>query len=337
MPNYIQTTLHPERYHGHGKRPPFFEGWYFKLVDASEQQRYAIIPGIFLSHDPQRHHAFIQVLDGSTGQATYHTYAAEDFHAAQDRFDVRIGSNRFSMESISLDIKDAGHEIGGEVDLVGINPWPVTLLAPGIMGPFGWLPFLETYHGVLSLDHGLSGRLHFNGQTVDLTGGRGYTEKDWGLSFPSAWIWFQSNHFSKPGICVTASVAVIPLGPWSFPGFIVGLWYGGQLHRFTTYSGAKTERLDVSDQQVTWVMRDRSERLEICASRAEGGLLRGPSRSDMGVRVPETLSANVEVRLSALLGEEATTVFHDTGRYAGLEIVGDLSPLLVDSKDPAQS
>jgi hypothetical protein len=32
-------------YHGHGKRPPFFEGWYYKLVSADETQRYAVIPG----------------------------------------------------------------------------------------------------------------------------------------------------------------------------------------------------------------------------------------------------------------------------------------------------
>ena len=34
MFNFLRTTLHPERYHGHGKKPPFFEGWYYKLIDA---------------------------------------------------------------------------------------------------------------------------------------------------------------------------------------------------------------------------------------------------------------------------------------------------------------
>ena len=29
MPSFIQRVMHPEWYHGHGKRPPFFEGWYF--------------------------------------------------------------------------------------------------------------------------------------------------------------------------------------------------------------------------------------------------------------------------------------------------------------------
>ena len=63
MIRFIRSTLHPAAYHGHGKRPPFFEGLYFKLVDRTGAHRYAVIPGIFLSDDPVQHHAFVQVLD----------------------------------------------------------------------------------------------------------------------------------------------------------------------------------------------------------------------------------------------------------------------------------
>lgn len=90
------TALHPERYHGHSKRPPFFEGWYFKVVDASEEARYAIIPGVFLSSSSERQHAFVQVLDGQRAHATYHPFPLEEFWAAEDRFEIRIGPNRFT-------------------------------------------------------------------------------------------------------------------------------------------------------------------------------------------------------------------------------------------------
>ena len=63
MIRFLRSALHPAAYHGHGKKPPFFEGWYYKIVDATEEQRFAIIPGVFLSDDPDRHHAFVQVLD----------------------------------------------------------------------------------------------------------------------------------------------------------------------------------------------------------------------------------------------------------------------------------
>jgi len=181
-------VMHPEWYHGHGKRPPFFEGWYYKLVDASGEHRYAIIPGIFLSDDPEEHHAFVQVLDGVTGRATYHRYPPLSFHAARGEFDVRVGANRFTLESIKLDIESANQVIRGEVHFDGLTPWPVTLTSPGIMGWYSWVPFMECYHGVLSLDHTLRGGFTVDGQDIDWTGGRGYIEKDWGMSFPSAWI-----------------------------------------------------------------------------------------------------------------------------------------------------
>jgi hypothetical protein len=95
---------------------------------------------------------------------------------------------------------------------------------------------------VVSLDHVIEGALDIDGRTIDFTGGRGYTEKDWGRSFPSSWIWLQSNHFSTPGSSFTASVAIIPWIGRSFPGFIIGLWHQNKLYRFATYTGAKIRK-----------------------------------------------------------------------------------------------
>jgi tocopherol cyclase len=66
----LRTSLHPAWYQGHRRKPPYFEGWYYKIVDRSEQHRYAIIPGVFRGNEKAARHAFLQVLDGMTGQAT---------------------------------------------------------------------------------------------------------------------------------------------------------------------------------------------------------------------------------------------------------------------------
>lgn len=340
---YPARILHPAWYHGHDKRPPFFEGWYFKLIDASRRHRYAIIPGIFKSDVSERHHAFVQVLNGTTGRAVYHRFPAEAFRAAEDRFEICVGPNRFTGESISLQLDSPEQTLHGEVHFEGLTPWPVTLISPGIMGWYSWVPSMECYHGVLSLDHALRGAFTVDGQTIDWSRGQGYNEKDWGSSFPSAWIWLQSNHFARdPGLgaprtSLTASVAIIPWRRSSFRGMIVGLWHGGRLYRFATYTGARIEQLSLDDEQVTWIVRGRmaiggpTYQLEMRATRAQGGLIRGPSTSDMGVRVPETLSASVEVRLARLRGRQETVLLEDTGRYAGLEVVGDLERLLQTS------
>ncbi len=324
MHRYIERVLHPEWYHGHTKQPPFFEGWYFKLVSADRAQRFAIIPGIFLSHDPARHHAFVQVFDGVSGQATYHRYAADAFHAPQAAFNVSIGANQFSLNGITLDIDDDQRRVHGSLRFGSMIPWEVTALSPGVMGWFGWMPFMECYHGVLGFDHSIDGALIVDGVAIDFTGGRGYIEKDWGKSFPGGWVWMQSNHFAQTGASFSASVAITPfIGRW-FPGFLAGLLHEGKRHYFATYTGAQVEHLAITDDHVEWVVTGGGKRLEVFATRAEASLLPGPNRSDMGERVPETLKASIHVRLS----DRGGVIFDDHGECAGLEVAGDVAKLL---------
>lgn len=334
MPD-LRSIWRPALYHGRGKQPPFFEGWYFKLVDASEQHRYAVIPGVFIGREPGASHAFVQTLDGATGRTAYHRYPFEAFQAARDEFDIRVGPNRFRADRIELDIDRPEGRMAGELRFAGGAPWPVTLTSPGIMGPYTFAPFMECYHGVLSFDHSIAGSLSIDGAACDFTGGRGYIEKDWGQAFPKAWIWMQSNHFGEAaaGTCLTASVAIIPWLRGAFPGFIVGLRHGGQLYRFATYTGAVIERLDLADTHVTWHMSGRTgprhtpHRLEIVAWRAEGGLLHSPERVVMLQRVLESLTARIDVRLLTLTGGQEGVIFERTGRHAGLEIVGPIQEI----------
>jgi hypothetical protein len=104
-------------------------------------------------------------------------------------------------------------------------------------GPFGFLPFLECYHGIIALDAKLSGSLILNGETIDFSGGRAYIEKDWGTNFPSRWcvqkaaapifaeshaldrIWIQSSSFGDNDSVLTVSLATVPLGPLTIDGF----------------------------------------------------------------------------------------------------------------------
>lgn len=320
MLHFLRTILHPERYHGQrrAQRAPFFEGWYFKVIDPTGQHRLAVIPGIFWSNNP---HAFVQVLDGTQGLAYYHEYPVGAFHAAEDSFDIRVGDNRFRAHEIDLHIDRPDQRVAGTLYFEGNKPWPVTWRAPGIMGWYAWVPFMECYHGVVSLDHSVRGELDIDGQVVDFSGGRGYIEKDWGRSFPEAWIWFQSNHFGEPGISLTGSIAIIPWLRTAFPGFIIGFYYNDHLYRFATYTGAKIERLAVTDDTIDWVVGDKNYRLEMLVQQGGGrqfGLLKGPDMATMGKRVAETLSAAVAVQLT----ERRTghVVFSGTGQHAGLEV-----------------
>jgi len=318
----IQSIHNPGMYHGLNKKPPFFEGWYYKLVSADESQKIAIIPGVILGKEG---HAFIQILDSAQSSTHYFSFPLGDFTSDSSQYDIHIGQNHFNLNRLSVNVQRSEGQLFGEIQLGSLNPWPVSFFSPGVMGWFAWVPRMECYHGVLSFDHHLEGKLTLNGKTMDFSGGRGYMEKDWGKSFPAAWVWFQSNHFNLKSSCITASVAIIPWLGSSFRGFIVGLWLDGRLHRFTTYNGGQIESFEITDNNINWVLRNRNHRLFLNAFRGEGGILRGPTHLDMGKRVLETLNATIHVKLENHKGE---VIFDDTGEHAGLEVIGDLPRLI---------
>ncbi len=321
---HVGVVLNPGTYHGTHQKPPFFEGWYFKLVSADEKSKIAIIPGIILGKDA---HAFVQVIDGSDGTTEYFTFPFDQFQAEVPQFKLRIGANYFDSSRLLVDVEQSKGQLSGEIRFGRLNPWPVNFFSPGVMGWYAWVPGMECYHGVLSFDHSLQGKLTLNGKEMDFTGGRGYIEKDWGKSFPEAWVWFQSNHFNNISACITGSVAIIPWIGASFKGFIVGFWLNGVLHRFTTYRHSKIESLEISDDHVSWVLQNRTHRLRLNAFCAQGGLLRGPTQLDMGKRVIETLKASIQVKLETLRGD---IVFDGIGENAGLEVIGNLPRLLAE-------
>ena len=320
----VRSTLHPEGFHGGGESTGFFEGWYVKLVSADRQHRWAIIPGVFLGLDGHDE-AFVQVLDGTSGKSWYQRYDRSAFHSGEDAFDVTVGPNRFTTTGVVLDIPAAG--LRGEVRFAGpLLPWPVRPWAPGAMGWYAWVPFLECYHGVVSFDHGLTGTLARHGEAIRFDGGRGYLEKDWGRAFPSGYVWMQTNHFEQPGTCLTASIAMIPWVRREFRGFIVGVRHAGQLHRFATHTGARTLSLDIDEEHVRWNLRGRrGATLALTAQRQRGGLLHAPVRTQMHRRVEETLDAAVHVRL---VDPRGRVLLDDIGHCAGLEVHGDLDRLL---------
>lgn len=83
----VRSLLTPGVYHGLNKKPPFFEGWYYKLVSADERFKVAVIPGVILGQDA---HSFLQVLDGVDGTTAYIKFPVQDFHANDHQFEIKI-------------------------------------------------------------------------------------------------------------------------------------------------------------------------------------------------------------------------------------------------------
>ncbi len=308
----------PDRYHGWGKTSNYFEGWYFKIVDPTEQHILAVIPGISLGKDGEQH-AFIQVLDGVNSTSSYHKFKAAQFIPSTNKFAVRIEENYFSREEINLNLPN----LKGNLKFESHYPWPKMLGAPGIMGWYSFVPFMQCYHGVVSMDHNILGSLSINEKPINFSEGRGYMEKDWGRSFPNAWIWMQSNHFdSDKRVSLMASVANIPWLGSHFVGYIVGFLMSGKLYRFATYTGAKMKASH--DSNIVYLtFYDKKNRLEIKATQARGGDLVAPISGNMTGKVNESMQAILEVNLY----ERNKLIFKGTGKNAGMEVAGKAETL----------
>ncbi|WP_068348113.1 tocopherol cyclase family protein [Kosmotoga arenicorallina] len=312
------AIFRPEIYHGFRKKERFFEGWYFKFVSKDRQKALAVIPGVSINNGNSSH-AFIQLI-ANDNFTRYIRFDFSEFYASKKELNLKIQGNSFSQNYVKLEIKSPDVTLWGEISFSNQNPWPVTILSPGAMGWYSYMPFMECYHGVLSMDHDLKGKLYLNSKELNFDGGKGYIEKDWGKSFPSAWIWLQSNCFEIDRTSIMVSVATIPWIGKSFTGFIVGFLYSGKLYRFTTYNRSELSRLEISENNVMLEFRRKDLKLEIEAYRTDGGELRSPIMGSMEGRINETLSALIKVTLS----KNGKKLFQGTGTNSGLEVVGKL-------------
>ncbi|MBD3254584.1 MAG: hypothetical protein GF383_05800 [Candidatus Lokiarchaeota archaeon] len=309
-----------EIFQGKLKKKSYFEGWYFKLVDETERNIIAIIPGIALDKKKNTSHSFIQFFDGISGKANYFKYAIEDFKAEETFFKIKIANSEFSENSIVLDINQFDQKITGELRLRNLIPWPKKFLNPGIMGFFTYLPFLQTYHGLVSMNHDISGYLRIGDKKITYDkGSKGYTEKDWGSSFPSSWIWMQSNHFSEYQMSFMLSIATIPMMGNKFTGFLAAIWRKGKFYNFATYTRARIRLIKIREKSAHIIIEDKKFRLIVNAYQDKATDLKAPSMGIMLGHCIESMTSRISLKL-----QDRTTnkiIFNDVGKNAGLEIM----------------
>lgn len=314
----LKKIWNPHWFQGNLKNSNYFEGWYFKLVSADGNHRYAFIPGISLGNDP---HSFVQLIDGKTGKTWYFRYDIGDFEYSRKSFAVRVGPNRFSEKGFSVSINENDFQVKGSIEFGSFIKYPVSIMQPGIMGWYRFVPFMECYHGVVSLDHSLRGEIIIGDTRYNFDEGRGYIEKDWGKSMPEAWVWMQSNTFEhKKNASFMLSVARIPWLGSSFTGFLGYLLYDGELFRFATYTRASIQQFESNEDFVNITIQDKKHTLHIKGAKGERGILLASVGGDMVRNIHESLDATITLRLENKKGE---ILFEGRARNAGLELVGD--------------
>lgn len=318
----IKKLFNPEIFQGKYKKRNYFEGWYFKIIAKSLHNNLAIIPGICFDQKKKDSHAFVQVIDGHTCKVNYLKYDISSFIFNENRFELRIGDSYFSDKKIILHLEDKDLSINGELTFQNIISYPKKIFHPGIMGPFSFVPFMECYHGIVNIHHDILGHLSIQENEVDFNHGYGYIEKDWGKSFPEAWIWMQSNHFGNDDVTLMFSIAKIPWLSKYFIGFLSFLRIKNKIYQFSTYTNAKILELNYHQNKLKIIISDKSFTMEINAEHSKGGILKAPKNGLMNREILESITATVAVRLSD--NNNNRLIYEGVGTNTGMEIVEEI-------------
>jgi hypothetical protein len=120
-----------------------------------------------------------------------------------NNFAARILSQGKQLHDANLDIKfnafkDLHSTIQGSAQFTGS-----VKLSQSVMGPFAYIPFLECYHGVVSMYHQIRGSVSWGDETISLDNGIGYIEKDHGYFKVNSGTTFPKVGFGFIAICLT--------------------------------------------------------------------------------------------------------------------------------------
>ncbi len=289
------------------KSSDYFEGWYLKHTIREEV--FAFIISIHRVRH-QKSYVYVQFIDSQNSYSRKVPIKQCSF--SRDSFYIDIDGSVFSDKGIQVDMSFGDLRIR-----CNINYGELTVLDNPIMGPFRHLPRMQCSHDVISLSHELSGFIDMNGKYVPLDNGVGYIEKDQGWSFPSSYLWTQTNfHHLTPGNIMLA-VAKIPYGLINFTGVICSILYRGTEYRIGTYNGGRVlfqskEMVIVSNNKMCLIVNVVSQNpLKLAA----------PVHGDMTALIHESAKSKIRYRFYI----RSKKIFDFISETAGYEYVESLN------------
>jgi len=326
------SVYRPEVFQGNLNKKNYFEGWYFKHVSRDLGHVYSFIPGVSLTGNNP--HSFIQVINGITGKTDYLSYSLEEFSWDKKSLVIRVGKSVFTENHIDLDIDKDGIRVKGRLTYRNNVKYPKRLFSPGIMGWYSFIPFMECKHGIVSVNHDIDGEIIINGNALDFTAGKGYIEKDWGTSFPEAWIWMQANNFADHNTSFNFSIAKIPWMGKFFVGFIAFLYVNKKFFLFSTYNNSKLIDLSHSLDSVDITLENHNAVLRIKAVKNTFGELIAPVSGDMSRRIKESVDSEIVLDLFDKGGK---LICHDSSLRAGLEVIEKIFDYVREANPPKKN
>ncbi|NCC66370.1 MAG: hypothetical protein EOM15_17170, partial [Spirochaetia bacterium] len=239
------------------------------------------------------------------------------FSTSDSAFFISIENNVFSSDHLSVHIKTEELILDAECTFREVHPFPVTLSSPGIMGWYAYIPKMECFHGVVSTTHFVEGTINLNGRDISLLQAKGYIEKDWGTSFPSAWIWMQANCFQTKNLSTMLSIAKIPFAKHTFLGFLGFVQLPDRLLRFATYTKASILSLQSTENTASVILQTKEHRLQFEAILGNASKLSAPRNGIMDRTIRESVAGTIQL---TIYDQKNNMLLKDSSNLAGIEL-----------------
>jgi len=300
----------PAVYQGPRRATQHYEDLCYKLLDAAGRTL-LLKPGCVVDGESGELRGTLGVETEAGGRRL--TFPADAFDYSRRSWRLRLGDCLFSDRRLELKLERKEIELSGLVRIHGGRGWPVRLFEPGALGRTALVPWIRSRFQVLNFDGPLSGSLRLDGTGFDFTDGRVYVEKSWGSESPTAWLRLQCNHFPGGGVCLVALLAELE-GPHR--GFVVGLWHRGELHRFSSFSGARPLRIEATKRGLSLRLEDRTRGLELELRRGAPAVEIAAAPVTSPGAVTDELGGRVRVRLYRRAARGDHSEYEAEGRHA---------------------
>lgn len=217
-----------------------FEEWYFKILDANQEN--VIIGNIHVnkSHEMSKGICTISY-EFNESKKNVTTPLAQ---IETSKMTLLWEKNSIGKERVQIDIEDKNTVIRGEVSIEQVVDAHQSLLKPGVMGYYRYLPFLEFYEEIIVLHGKVKGVIEYDHIPVDFTGGTYYLQRQWGSKYPNVWLWAECNHFKKKkNISLSLGIARIKLWFNYYTAFSIPVYYNNKVEVFSNYNGGQIAKL----------------------------------------------------------------------------------------------
>lgn len=296
-----------------------FISWYYNFIDKRKEKVIELTLVKYFESGDEQYYLLVECHEEEISKKVI----LENSQIKWEKQAIIYDSCHFTKEEIKIDIEVEGLCIKGCVAFKEMRGTKRSAWQAGIMGPFSYFPFLQSYHDVISLDHELAGSLTINGKEILFNDGKGYMEIEWGKAYPRVWIWSQCNHFKENDVALMVGVARMPLLWEYYTSFAVPVYYKGELVVFSNYNGGQIAKLYRYKSYVHLIITQKSKVLDLKIYGEEDVEHISARGSHMIRDVYSCQKAKMEIKIT----QNNQIILEDVGYCCQLEMGGNTSKL----------